>query len=133
MGVVFQLSTAACCKDYINVRGFAWGSGDSNTLLGFNVIGTAVAWVLAGLTLLENSEGSNLIMAAAQGNNVVKLIQKMLQPLDRVLGGRFDKSGDPVTGTTVREGDFDRSAVKENDAFEDRLNRDHEHQSEMAV
>ena len=133
MGVVFQLSTAACCKDYINVQGFAWGTGDSNTLLGFNVIGTAVAWVLAGLTLLENSEGSNLIVAAAQGNNVVKLIQNMLQPLDRVLGGRFDKSGDVVPGTTVREGDFDQSAVKENDAFEDRLNRDYEHQSDMAV
>lgn len=84
-------------------------------------------------TGLENSEGSNLIVAAAQGNNVVKLIQNMLQPLDRVLGGRFDKSGDVVPGTTVREGDFDQSAVKENDAFEDRLNRDYEHQSDMAV
>ncbi len=91
MGVVFQLSTAACCKDYINVRGFAWGTGGSNTLLGFNVIGTAVAWGLAGLTLLENSEGSNLIMAAAHGNNIVKVIQKGLQPLDRLLGGKFDK------------------------------------------
>ncbi|KAL0024648.1 hypothetical protein WJX77_006190 [Trebouxia sp. C0004] len=68
MGVVFQLSTAACCKDYINVQGFAWGAGGSNTLLGFNDIGTAVAWGLAGLTLLEDSEGSNLILAAAHGN-----------------------------------------------------------------
>ncbi|KAL0034477.1 hypothetical protein WJX79_004596 [Trebouxia sp. C0005] len=63
MGIVFQLSTAACCKDYINVRGFAWGAG----------------------------EGSNLILAAAHGNNIVKVIQKGLQPLDRVLGGRFEK------------------------------------------
>ena len=133
MGVVFQLSTAACCKDYINVRGFAWGSGDSNTLLGFNVIGTAVAWGLAGLTLLENSEGSNLIIAAAQGNNVVKLIQKSLQPLDRILGGKFDKSQDPAPHTRVNETDFDSSAVKENEAFEHRLSRTHEHESELSV
>ena len=96
MGVVFQLSTASCCKEYINVRGFAFGAGKYNTLLGFNVIGTIVAWGLAGLTLLENSEGSNLIIAAAQGNNVIKVIQKLLRPLDRALGGKFDKDTDDV-------------------------------------
>ena len=104
MGVVFQLSTAACCKDYINVQGFAWGAGGSNTLLGFNVIGTAVAWGLAGLTLLENSEGSNLILAAAHGNNIVKVIQKGLRPLDRLLGGKFDRGAMPahaVVGSDV--------------------------------
>lgn len=124
MGVVFQLSTASCCKDYINVRGFAFGSGENNTLLGFNVIGTAIAWGLAGLTLLENSEGSNLIVAAAQGNNVVKLIQKLLKPLDRVLGGKFDKSAAANPNMAVEGGNFDMSAVKENAAFEERLQRD---------
>lgn len=125
MGLVFQLSTASCCKDYINVRGFSFGSGANNTLLGFNVIGTAIAWGLAGLTLLENSEGSNLIVAAAQGNNVVKLIQKLLRPLDRVLGGRFDKSGDAVPNTAAEGNGFDASAMKENAAFDERLQTDH--------
>ena len=121
MGVVFQLSTASCCKDYINVQGFAWGSGGSNTLLGFNVIGTAVAWILAGLTLLENSEGSNLIIAAAQGNNVVKVIQKALQPLDRMLGGKFDKSPVLESEAVVVDGDAINSAAKDDALFEDTL------------
>lgn len=132
MGLVFQLSTASCCKDYINVRGFTFGSGKSKTLLGFNVIGTAIAWGLAGLTLLENAEGSNLILAAAQGNNVVKLIQRSLHPINRVLGGKLDKSADmPNTGA---EGTgYDQSAMKENAAFDDRLQRDHAHESALAV
>jgi len=46
---------------------------------------------LAGLTLLENAEGSNLVIAAAHGNNIVKVIQKGLQPLNRMLGGKFEK------------------------------------------
>lgn len=123
MGVVFQLSTAACCKDYINVQGFAWGSGGSNTLLGFNVIGTVVAWGLAGLTLLENSQGSNLIIAAAQGNNIVKVIQKALSPLDRILGGKFDSKSSSVQEPRAVVGDNDilSSAAKDNAVFEDRL------------
>ena len=133
MGVVFQLSTAACCKDYINVRGFTFGSGDNKVLLGFNVIGTAIAWGLAGLTLLENLEGSNLVLAAAQGNNVVKLIQKSLQPLDRLLGGKFDKSADPGPKATVEGTDFDQSAMKENAAYDERLHTDQEHESALAV
>ena len=133
MGLVFQLSTSACCKDYINVRGFTFGSGESKTLLGFNVIGTAIAWGLAALTLLENSEGSNLIVAAAQGNNVVKLIQKLLRPLDRALGGKFDKSGAAHPDMTVEGGEFDVSAMKENAAFEERVQRDQERTSALAV
>ena len=133
MGVVFQLSTAECCKDYINVQGFTFGSGDSNTLLGFNVIGTAVAWVLAGLTLLENAEGSNLILAAAQGNNVVKLIQRSLKPFDRILGGKFDKSPDAAPSTRVEGAEFDQSAIKEIAAFDERLHTEHEHQPTSAV
>ena len=133
MGVVFQLSTAECCKDYINVRGFTFGSGDSNTLLGFNVIGTAVAWVLAGFTLLENAEGSNLILAAAQGNNVVKLIQRSFRPFDRMLGGKFDRSAEAPPSTRVETAEFDQSAMKENAAFDERLHTDHEPQSTLAV
>lgn len=132
VGVVFQLSTASCCKDYINVRGFTFGSGANNTLLGFNVIGTAIAWGLAGLTLLENAEGSNLILAAAQGNNVVKLIQRSLQPINRVLGGKLDKSAD-MPNSGVEGTGFDQSAMKENAAFEDRLHRDHAPESVLAV
>ena len=133
MGIVFQLSTAECCKDYINVRGFTFGSGDSNTLLGFNVIGTAIAWGLAGLTLLENAEGSNLILAAAQGNNLVKLIQRSFKPLDCMLGGKFDRSADTVPSTRVEGADFDQSTMKENAAFDERLHRDHDHESALAV
>lgn len=133
MGIVFQLSTAECCKDYINVRGFAFGSGDSNTLLGFNVIGTAIAWGLAALTLLENAEGSNLILAAAQGNNLVKLIQRSFKPLDRMLGGKFDRSAAAAPSTGVEGADFDQSAMKETAAFDERLHRDHEHESTLAV
>ena len=117
MGVVFQLSTAACCKDYINVQGFAWGAGGSNTLLGFNVIGTAVAWGLAGLTLLENSEGSNLILAAAHGNNIVKVIQKGLRPLDRLLGGKFDRGATPAHAV-VGSDDVVCSIEKEDDQLQ---------------
>lgn len=108
MGVTFQLSTADCCSAYINTRGFAWGSGDNATLLGFNVIGTIVAWGLAAISLLENAEGSNLIMAAAHGNNIVKVIQKALRPLDRILGGRFKTKGDVpgASDTVVRNNDI---------------------------
>lgn len=133
MGIVFQLSTADCCKDYINVRGFTFGSGDSNTLLGFNVFGTAIAWGLAGLTLLENAEGSNMVLAAAQGNNVVKLIQRGLKPLDRMLGGKSDRPAGAVSNTNVEGADFGHSAMKEHAAFDERVHRDHEDQSTLAV
>ena len=135
MGVVFQLSTASCCKDYINVQGFAWGSGDSNTLLGFNVIGTVVAWGLAGLTLLENSEGSNLLLAAAQGNNVVKVIQKALLPLDRFLGGKFDKNSDANhdMGAVVGDDDVLSSAAKDGDTMGVKLQRDEETGASVTV
>ena len=120
MGVTFQLSTAHCCRDYINTRGFAWGSGANNTLLGFNVIGTVVAWGLAVLTLLENAEGSNLIMAAAHGNNIVKVIQKTLMPLDRILGGRFDKSsGAPRGSSAVVSNDDILASGKADSVYED--------------
>lgn len=57
MGVVYQLSIADCCKNYINTTGFAFGSGDYNVLLGFNVIGAGIAWALMFITLLENTGG----------------------------------------------------------------------------
>ena len=133
MGIVFQLSTAECCKDYINARGFTFGAGDSNTLLGFNVIGTAIAWGLAAITLVENAESSNLILAAAQGNNVVKLIQRSFKPLNHMLGGKFDRSADAVPSTSVEGADFDQSDMKENAAFDDRLHREREHKSTSAV
>ena len=60
MGVVYQLSTASCCKDYINTDGFAIGSGTYSKLLGFNVIGTSIAWALMFITLLENSSGEQV-------------------------------------------------------------------------
>lgn len=88
MGLVYQLSTASCCKHNINVKGFAFGRGAYSTLLGFNVIGSAIAWALCGLTLLENSDGSNLVLSAAAGNNVVKFLKRVLMPLDMLLGGR---------------------------------------------
>ena len=33
MGVTYQLSTASCCKAYINATGFAMGSGTYSVLL----------------------------------------------------------------------------------------------------
>ena len=111
MGVTFQLSTAACCQDYINTRGFAFGSGANSTLLGFNVIGTAVAWGLAALTLLENAEGSNLVITAVHGNTMIKLIQKLLKPVDRLLGGKFDKDEGPELHSVVDERSVDKNAA----------------------
>lgn len=111
MGVTFQLSTAACCQDYINTRGFAFGSGANSTLLGFNVIGTAVAWGLAALTLLENAEGSNLIMTAVHGNAMIKLIQNLLKPVDRLLGGKFDKDEGSGPRVVVEERFMDKNAA----------------------
>ena len=126
MGVTFQLSTAECCRDYINTRGFAWGSGENNTLLGFNVIGTIIAWGLAGISLLENAEGSNLIMAAAHGNNIVKVIQKALKPLDRILGGRFDKTNAIDGNAVVRDDDIMTSGKAES-VYEDHDQMAHDH------
>lgn len=60
MGVVFQLSTASCCKATINLMGFSWGGGKYATLLGVNVVGTLVAWGLMFITLLENPLSSNM-------------------------------------------------------------------------
>ena len=57
MGIVYQLSISSCCSDYINTTGFAFGSGDYSKLLGFNVIGTGIAWALMFITLLENIGG----------------------------------------------------------------------------
>ena len=57
MGIVYQLSIADCCRDSINTTGFAFGSGDNSKLLGFNVIGTGIAWALMFITLLENTCG----------------------------------------------------------------------------
>jgi len=37
-----------------------------------NVIGTAVAWVLAAITLLENPFGSGLVRDSVDGNNFVQ-------------------------------------------------------------
>jgi hypothetical protein len=64
MGIVYQLSVADCCKDYINTTGFAFGSGAYSKLLGFNVIGTGAAWALMFITLLENSSGSQVFRLA---------------------------------------------------------------------
>ncbi|KAK9829007.1 hypothetical protein WJX72_003371 [[Myrmecia] bisecta] len=75
MGIVLQLSTSNCCKNYINTKGFAFGSGSYNTLLGFNVIGAAVGWGLMFLTLLENASGSEMKTKVGEGNNVVRAMQ----------------------------------------------------------
>lgn len=116
MGVVFQLSTS---HDTINTHGFAFGHGSNNTLLGFNVIGTAIAWVLAAFTLLENAEGSNLLVTALHGNTAIKMIQKLLKPLDRIMGGKFEK-GQPAEQTGVIDATFvDRNAVDKNAIYED--------------
>jgi hypothetical protein len=78
MGIVYQLSTASCCKNYINTAGFAIGPGAYSKLLGFNVIGTGAAWALMFITLLENSSGSQLKKSAADGNNVIKAMRGLL-------------------------------------------------------
>lgn len=115
MGITFQLSTNADHR--IDVRGFAFGSGSSNTLLGFNVIGTAIAWVMAAGTLLENAEGSNLLVTALHGNTVIKMIQKLLKPLDRIMGGKFEK-GQPTEQTGTIDNTFvDKNAVDKNAAY----------------
>ena len=44
VAIVYQLSTADCCKDSINMTGWFMGGGPYEALLGVNVIGTAVAW-----------------------------------------------------------------------------------------
>ena len=112
MGLTYQLSTSACCKGDINTAGFNFGTGAYNTLLGFNVIGAAIAWALCGLTLLENSEGSNLLLSAAAGNNIVKLVRRALAPVGRVLGGRQEAEetrpvGTPVSSDVVNKGSLD--------------------------
>lgn len=125
MGIVFQLSTNADHR--IDARGFAFGSGSSNTLLGFNVIGTAIAWIMAAFTLLENADGSNLLVTALQGNTVVKLIQKLFKPLDRIMGGKFEK-GQRAEQTGVIDDTFvDRNAVDKNAAYTEPGARDEAH------
>lgn len=44
VAIVYQLSTADCCKNSINMSSWAMGDGPYASLLGVNVIGTAVAW-----------------------------------------------------------------------------------------
>jgi hypothetical protein len=63
MGAVYQLASAPCCKATIATAGLAIGSGDNRTLLGFNVVGVVVAWLLALATLLENPLGAPLTQA----------------------------------------------------------------------
>ncbi len=63
MGAVYQLASAPCCKATIATAGLAIGSGDNRTLLGFNVVGVVVAWILALATLLENPLGAALTQA----------------------------------------------------------------------
>lgn len=70
-GVVFQLSTASCCRDYINIEGFRFGSGSEAALLGFNVIGSIVAWGLCGVCLLENMPAWQLDRRAGSDNSVL--------------------------------------------------------------
>lgn len=60
MGAVYQLASAPCCKATIATAGLAIGSGSNATLLGFNVVGVVVAWILALVTLLENPLGALL-------------------------------------------------------------------------
>lgn len=115
MGIVFQLSTSKSHK--IDDRGFAFGSGGNNTLLGFNVIGTAVAWVMAAATLLENADGSNMLVTALHGNTVVKMFQKLLKPLDRIMGGKFEK-GQRTEQTGVIDDTFvDKGGMDSNATF----------------
>ncbi|KAK9831522.1 hypothetical protein WJX81_005358 [Elliptochloris bilobata] len=69
MGAVYQLASAPCCKATIEMAGFAIGNGKNNKLLGFNVIGVVVAWILALVTLLENPLGSLLTQGPTEGNS----------------------------------------------------------------
>ncbi|GFH06085.1 uncharacterized protein HaLaN_00657, partial [Haematococcus lacustris] len=64
LGIVLQLSTAPCCKAYINVGSWAIGQGGYNSLLGFNVVGVAVCWSLALLALAENWQGMGMELSA---------------------------------------------------------------------
>ncbi|GAQ80925.1 solute symporter family protein [Klebsormidium nitens] len=70
-GVVFQLSSASCCRDYINVKGFAMGSGSEQLLLGFNVIGSLCAWGVCGICLLENVPAYHLLKTPGADESVL--------------------------------------------------------------
>lgn len=77
MGIVYQLSTASCCKAHMNVTGFNMGGGPYKGLLGFNVIGAICCWGLMFLTLLENPGGWSLKGAAIEATTVMGRVQTL--------------------------------------------------------
>lgn len=74
---VLVLLGAAVSETHLSSAKGCYGSSHHITaqyagLLGVNVIGTAVAWALAAVALLENPFGSGLVRDSVDGNNFVQ-------------------------------------------------------------